>query len=232
MSTASTLISAALRKLGVLAAGETLQGNDAVDALEAFNGMLESWRLEGLMSHASTFQIVSWEAATASKTIGSGGVIAATRPVDVLAAVWEVDNVTYPLDLIDGTDWLQLDPDDLTGTPECLFFDADYPLGILKLWPIPDNAGTLKLQSPYPFAAYALGDTISLPPGLERAIIYNLAIELAPEYQIEPSQVVVALARDSKTDVKRNNLRVPRLKLPSNMPGLGRMKSDITNDVG
>jgi len=232
MATATTLISAALRKLGVLAAGETLQGNDAVDALEAFNGMLESWRLEGLMSHASTFQNVSWAAAVPSKTIGSGGDVSATRPVDVLAAVWEVNNVTYPIDLIDGTDWLELDPDDLTGTPECLFFDAAYPLGVLKIWPIPDNAGTLKIQSPYPFAAYALGDTISLPPGLERAITYNLAIELAPEYQIEPSQVVVALARDSKADVKRNNLKVPRLKLPQNLPGMGRVKSDIANDVG
>lgn len=227
MSTASSLIAASLRKLGVLAAGETLQGNDAVDGLAALNGMLESWRLEGLMSHTSTFNSISWAATVPSKTIGTGGDVAVTRPVDILSAVWEVGNVTYPIDLINGTDWLDLDPDDLTGTPECLYFDAAFPLGVLKVWPIPDNAGTLKIQSPYPFATYALADTISIPPGVERAIIYNLAIELAPEYEKEPSQVVVALARDAKSDVKRNNLKVPRLKLPSNLPGMPGLKSDI-----
>ena len=227
MATASTLISASLRKLGVLAAGETLQGNDAVDGLSALNNMLESWRLEGLMSHTSTFNSISWASAVASKTIGTGGDVVTTRPVDILSAVWEVNNVNYPVDLINGSDWIELDPDDLTGTPECLYFDAAYPLGVLKVWPIPDNAGTLKIQSPYPFATYAIGDTISLPPGVERAIIYNLAIELASEYEKEPPQVVLGLARDSKADVKRNNLKVPRLKLPSNLPGMPGLKSDI-----
>jgi len=43
-----------------------------------------------------------------------------------------------------------------------------------------------------------------LPPGYERALRLNLAVELMPEYQVA-NQQVAAMARQAKAGIKRTN---------------------------
>jgi hypothetical protein len=51
----------------------------------------------------------------------------------------------------------------------------------------------------------ALDTVLHFPPGYMRAFAYNLAMEMAPEYGIEPSQQVTRIAMTSKRNLKRIN---------------------------
>jgi hypothetical protein len=57
-----------------------------------------------------------------------------------------------------------------------------------------------KLNQPATLATQML-----FPPGYLRAFTYNLAMEIAPEYGIEPSAQVQRIAMTSKRDLKRIN---------------------------
>jgi hypothetical protein len=46
---------------------------------------------------------------------------------------------------------------------------------------------------------------LAFPPGYLRAFTYNLAMELAPEFGVEPTPQVQRIAMASKRDIKRIN---------------------------
>jgi hypothetical protein len=50
-----------------------------------------------------------------------------------------------------------------------------------------------------------LATDILFPPGYLRAFVYNLAMEFAPEFGVEPSPQVQRIAMTSKRDLKRIN---------------------------
>lgn len=51
------------------------------------------------------------------------------------------------------------------------------------------------------------GDTVPAPDSALRAVAYNLAIELAPEYGVEPSAEVVRGAIDGMADLRRDSIK-------------------------
>jgi hypothetical protein len=50
-----------------------------------------------------------------------------------------------------------------------------------------------------------LATDLFFPPGYLRAFTYNLAMEIAPEFGVEPSPQVQRIAMTSKRDLKRIN---------------------------
>ena len=59
----------------------------------------------------------------------------------------------------------------------------------------------------------ALTSTVALPPGYRRMIITNLALELAPAFDKQPSPATIAAASDSIAAVKRGNKRLMDLSI-------------------
>ena len=75
------------------------------------------------------------------------------------------------------------------------------------------------------FTQYTSNDTtIDLPQGYLPALKFNLAMEIAGEFESEPSLIVQRRAMDTLKNVKRlNNLhRVPRMRYKSSQPGMNR----------
>jgi hypothetical protein len=50
-----------------------------------------------------------------------------------------------------------------------------------------------------------LATNLTFPPGYLRAFVYNLAMEFAPEFGVEPSPQVQRIAMTSKRNLKRVN---------------------------
>ena len=94
--------------------------------------------------------------------------------------------------------------------PDYLYYNPTYPFGTITLYPVPNIALQLILSQTSKLLDISyLQQVISLPPGYERALIYNLAIELAPRYgrasQVVPGSTIWRLAKESFADLKRTN---------------------------
>lgn len=199
-TSALNIITEAAQLLGVVFKSESLSSDEANDGLIALNDMLDSWSNDGLIISAYTLESFSLTGA-ASYTIGSGGTFNTVRPISIATAVIRYSSVDYPLEFITQEAYQQqIAIKTLTSPiPDYITYDNDYPLGKIKLYPLDTAGSTLYLQSNKPLTNLsALTTTVSLPPGWKRALKYNLALELAPQYTDNPpSPLVIQTARES-----------------------------------
>jgi hypothetical protein len=213
MTTATDIINQSLRLLGVLAtdSSETTTAGEAADCLLRMNDMLDSWSTENIATYVRLTQSFPLVAGTSSYTIGPTGTIVATRPMTILPTpyVRDFNGNDYPLVILNNEEW------DRIGTkynvnadiPDAIHYDPGYPNGTMIIWPQPTIAYTLFFECDAQLATLAVLSTpIVFPPGYQRAITYNLALEIHgmfPERDLPPS--VVQIARDSKANIKRIN---------------------------
>lgn len=207
MATAGSIITRALRLLGALGEGQTPSATQYTDGLEVLNAMVDSWRNERLMVYQLQKESVSWVSG-ASKTIGAGGDWNTTRPVRIEAAfVRDAMGNDYPMQVLrDRTEYDAIILKTTTSNlPSWLFYDPAYPLGTIYLYPVPSASVTIYIDTWAVLSGFSsTSDSISLPPGYERALAYNLAVDWAPEFgEAQPN--VIQLAASSKRGVKSIN---------------------------
>lgn len=207
MATAQTLITRALRLLSVVGSGVTPDSNALTDGLTALNAMLEGWRNQPWASWSIDEVTASIVANKQSYTMGPTGDINTTRPINIENARLQLLGVDYPVQIIDQAQWAGIRVKSLkSNIPRYLYPTGDYPLITLNLWPIPTQNAALIMGVVHPMSGFsALGDTVSLPPGYEQAIAYNLAICLAPEFGVSASGEVAKIARQALAEIKRMN---------------------------
>jgi hypothetical protein len=186
------LIKASLRKLGVLASGEEPSASEAQDALTALNAMIASWRTQSLIAYAVLPEDFAFVAGQKSYTMGPGGDWDTVRPIRV-----EKVQMTYttdspqPLNL--GITMIDLDqyqnlvvPDTTSTIPQFVYVDDNFPLRRLFFYTVPQNVYPVQVFSWRSITQFPdINTTISLLDGYERALTFNLALEIAAEYGAE-----------------------------------------------
>lgn len=206
----SSLISMSLRKIGALSSGETIETARQSEALSALQVMLRSWGALSLNVFATVKENFTLSSGTASYTWGSGGTFATTRP-QVIAGAYVLDsaNVSHPVDMITETQYRDISVKTTSGRPDSLFYYKNYPLGTVYLYPVPDAAEALYIDSYKQFTETSsfglVTDTLSFPSEYEEAIVYNLAIRLAPEYGKTVSVEVSSIAKKAYDDLVTSN---------------------------
>jgi hypothetical protein len=213
--TVRDLIKGSLRLIKVLAAGEVPKAEEQTEAFEALNSMINTWSAEGLMIFKVTPEEFTLTANDGSYTLGaSGGDFTTSRPSEIIRASLKSGNSEYPVSIINTQEYADIPDKTSTSTiPQKLYIDGGYPLLTLKLWPVPSAANTLVLYSLKPLTAFSsVNDTVSLPPGFEEALKFNLAKRLAIEYGAALSAEADQIARDSLTVIKRKNSRPTYLR--------------------
>lgn len=215
MTTASDIITRAGKALGYLGRTEVLSAGDANDGLVVFNAMLDSWSNERLLSYVVLQRSFSLVAGTQTYTIGSGGVINSTRPSNVLSAfVRDSNNNDYPMRIVPNDVWDNIGLKTITSQiPDTLFYDPQYPLGVINIFPIPLLPYTVYFDSTLDQVdATGLTSTISMPVGYELAYVLNLAIEMMTAGfpcllgQKEIAALVENASR-AKANIKRVNIK-------------------------
>jgi hypothetical protein len=225
-STGLQLITDALLICGAHAAGEAVADVDSAQGLRMLNQMLDSWRLESLLVYAIDRQVVNLVAAQGTYTIGTGGDFNLTRPVKIERAGF-VDNsvspaLELPMRVLSDNEYQEIVLKGLQSPwAYWLYYDQAYPLGNVVLWPVPTLTRQVALYLWHPLSQVAsTGTTVDLPPGYEKAIVWNLALDLAPTYGRELSPMVLKTAIDAKAAIKIVN-SAPQL-LKTDVPRRGR----------
>lgn len=207
VTTARDLIEKSLKEILVLGIQDTITADELNDGLDALNLMLDTWWSERLACFAlrrETFALVQGQQ---TYTIGPGGNFNTTWPMRIAYATASLQNVDYPLEIVDAGVWESIPYKLSQGIPMCLFYDRQWPLGNINLFPIPPQSGlSLRIDSYERLQSFAtLTTNIDLPPGYARAIITNLAVEQCSQYNKKPADDLVKRAAESKAWVKRLN---------------------------
>jgi hypothetical protein len=207
MATARDLIKGSLRLIGAIAAGETPSAAEQADALSTLNEMLDSWSLERLAVPARIRE--EFAVSTSPVTMGSGADLDTARPIRIEAAAVMINNVEHPIEVVGHDEWSEIKQKSLTSTlPTHLYPQGTTPLETINLWPMPSGSVTLVLYSWKALSQLATATSdVELPNGYLRALRYNLAIELAPEYGKVASAEIAKIAKESKENIKRANKR-------------------------
>ncbi len=214
--TSRDLVSASLRLVGALAPGEALQAAEATDGLAALNRMLGTWSTERLLIPSRIRETFALTATDASYTMGpTTGDFDTDRPQRIEAAAILKDNVEYPVRLLTQDEYAAIpDKTSTTQIPTTLYAEETFPLFTLNLWPVPSEVNDIVLYSWKPLDEYPdLSTDVSTAPGVDDALIQNLAIRLAPEYRRQVTPELVALAVESKAAIKRMNMRPSLLRV-------------------
>tara|TARA_R110000868_G_scaffold36151_1_gene128665 strand:+ start:740 stop:1453 length:714 start_codon:yes stop_codon:yes gene_type:complete len=207
--TAGDQINRAFRLLGILAEGETPSASMSQDALMALNQMIDSWNIERLSVFCTQDQIFTWPSGFISRTLGPSGDFVGLRPVlfDDATYFKAPNGVSYGIKFINQQQYNGIAVKTVTSTyPQVIFVNMTYPDAEIYLYPRPTQdlefhfVSVQELDNPA-----TLATDLFFPPGYLRAFTYNLAMEIAPEFGVEPSPQVMRIAMTSKRDLKRIN---------------------------
>lgn len=209
-ATAGELIKGSLRLIGVLAEGEEPSASVMQDAIMAMNQMIQSWDTERLSVFSTQDQVFTWPAYTASRSIGPTGDFVGNRPIEIDDATYFKDpssGLSFGVKLINQQQYDGIAFKTVTSTyPQVLWVNNTFPDMELTIYPVPIKALEWHIISVDQLTEVdSVATDIYFPPGYLRAFRFNLAMELAPEFGVEPSPQVTRIAMTSKRNIKRIN---------------------------
>lgn len=224
MATAGDLITGALRLIGQLAEGETASPETTNDALVAMNQMIDSWSTERLSVYSTQDQVFTWPPTTISRTLGPTGDFVGNRPILIDDATYFRDpgtGVSFGIKLINQQQYDGIAVKTVTTTyPQVLWYNTTMPNIEMFLYPVPTRALEWHFISVDELAQPAMLSTVlSFPPGYLRAFRFNLAVEIATEFGMEPPANVARIAMASKRTIKRINNPEDIMALPYSIVG-------------
>lgn len=221
MATPSTMILRSLRLIGEKSVGGTLTSDEQTAYLADLNAMLESWSLERLMCYQVVEESKALTTSDGVYTIGSGGDWDTARPTKIVQAwIRDSDNNDSSLVIINANSYNSIVAKTTDGTyPEYLYYDGAFATGLatIYLYPEPSANLTLYISSWKQLQTFAtISTTLVLPPGYQRAIEYNFAIEVAGGFR-PVSNEVIKIARESKAAIKSLNSPDIFLSMPAGL---------------
>lgn len=249
-TTAGDICKASLKECGAIGSGQTPGAEDITDAQARLQWMLQQWnRKRWLVYHLVDYSVVSTGALF--YTIGPGGNLdtnskqnpfspafgPAFGPANVVSArpariessflrqltQSQPNQIDYPMNVLQSReDYNKIALKQLMSFPGYVWLDADWPLGKVYPWPVPQpNIYALHVtvmeQLPPMFAT--LATVINLPYEYFNAMVLNLALRLRPKYGIQTFQgdQLPGLAKDSLNVLRGSNVQIAQLALPGEL---------------
>lgn len=214
-------VTRALRLLGVCDPTETPEPEDAETGFTVLNDMVDAWGTQRQTIYKITRNVFSLTSGTSTYLLGPSGTWALTlRPVWIdrvsVIPVNSGTGNTGPLEIplgnvLDIAQYQAISIKTATSAyPTKVYWDRSFVgsgLSNIVVYPVPTSTtAAIVLYIPSALTQFADQSTqYQFPPGYAKALRYNLAVELAPEYGIEVPKVVARQAGSSLADIKRAN---------------------------
>lgn len=242
--TAHDLITASLKSIGVIAAGETASAEDAADGLSRLNDLMDAFSTERLTIYEVVRTTKTLTAGTASYSIRSGGDINIVRPVWIERAglIQDINadpQTEQPIRVLTDQEWARVAQKDFDSTyVQGIYYTHGWSAGersLIYVYPVPTTSTTaLVLYTP----GVATGEFADLttdytfPQGYRRFFRTALALELAPEFAAPISPELREQARDARANVKRANVRFAELGIDAALRSTGSLLHRSRFDAG
>lgn len=231
MTTINDLIRMSMRKIGVLASGEPLNADEGQDALLCLQMMIDSWNNETLL--IPTINVVTKDLinGVTEYTIGNynGGTapdnhIETARPKEILSAfLRDKTGTDYIQQIITTKTYSRISRKHNIGRSGYMYVRKSFPLDTILFTSAPYSGDVLHMELVQPLSdilkTASLVEEVNLPTGYQRAIVYNLCLDLADEWGRQISPSVATIATESKKLIKRNNYRTLTLGIDRSLVG-------------
>lgn len=232
MTIAQDLVNASLRKLG----NHSPQLVDQNNALQALNGLIASLSARRLFIPSLTRENFPLTINVGSYTIGPSGTFNTVRPSKIENAYLRDGTLDYSLNVVTNlSDYDRITLKNTKSIPTGFVYLQEFPLGAILFNYAPDKAYILFIDSWKALTGFAsLPTPFSMPPEYERALIFNLAVEIASEYDQNLAQEVMAIANESMAIIEAVNHQPPaELGFDCRIVGAGSRQGDrLQNEVG
>lgn len=234
---ASDIITDMLQKIGVYAPGEQIADSDMSRGLTVLNDMIDQWQNERLFIYALTPVVLTLANTVQSYTIGPVGTIGnivTGRPSAIQggpgAASVTVGSSTYLVNVVSEIEWGGIESKNpMPGVPDTLYYDNQYPVGVLNVAPVPNATMALTFYQLSAFSSFANYSTqASFSQGTVDALKNNLAVTAKPYFtmaQLDPliaqrAEITKEFIRTSGTTSRARLKRSPsQIGKPSGLPG-------------
>jgi hypothetical protein len=213
--TGRTLVTNALRLLGVIQPNEVPTADDMTTGLYALNELIDGWGAQRLTIPVVAHTSYALTTGVQTYTIGPSGTWNQAWPNSIEGAqvVWTSAGLVYriPVQIVTNAGWELIGQQGLRAPwPWVVYYSRTFPLGTVKVWPIPDGTQTvsLELNTPTAVAPFAtLDTTYAFQPAYAKALRFNLAVAMAPEYPGRPiDPLILQGAAESLGNLKGTNV--------------------------
>ena len=222
MATALDIVKRSMRLIKALGSGETPTNDEQTDGITALNDMLDSWSIQSLAIYQVQDEAFTWASGNATRTMGDGGDFDTDRPIEIVGMYQRQDDIDYPIQKASQQQYSAIvDKTTRSTIVTWVYPDMAYPLATLYAWPVPSVNVSIHIQSWKPLQSFSTATTeIALPPGYKEAIVYNLAVRLADEYETDVPPSVFRRAASGLRTIKQRNNRTPNSVIePAYMSG-------------
>lgn len=210
MATVRDMLEDAQRIIGVISDGENISAAGAANGLNKLNNMIDEWSADGFPIYTQVREEFTFVAGQASYTMGTGANFNTTRPIviqQVTAIQVTPTPLEIPIEVINVQKYSSIQIKSIQSTFPYYVYDAGgFPNLTLHFFPVPQTTNKVAIYSLKPLTLFtSINETVSLPQGYKKALIYNLAMEWAEDYGKSTSAKVDKIAVDSKATISRAN---------------------------
>lgn len=227
MTTPVEIINLALKQVGVLGVGQTASAEDVTDCFAILNMMIAQWSVKRNIVH-QILDVPCVATGAQTYTVGAGSDFSTPRPSKIFGAYCRQlsppsQPVDYQLEVLHSqTDWGRVSTKSMGSMPSLVYYDPQFPVGVLHVWPVATNGYEIHIQVLSPIAQFATAyDDIQLPNEYMEALMWNLSGRLYPMYGLQPNQVVIKLADASLATLRQANSQIGKLYMPAAVIGRG-----------
>lgn len=222
----SQIVLDAVIEVRVGRAADSLEPEVQAWVVRKLNRMFDKWNADPAANYAVGFASYTPTVNVGTRTLGPGGQWVTSQRPDHLKGANVILNtstpvVRVPITLRDEYWWLKNAVQGVSSAVVTdIYYEADFPLGVVNLWPVPTVAYPIELMTDTPFSTLAVTDTIYLPFGFQEAIVLSLAELIAPGLGQNVSQDLKDAATDARVIVFGNNVTSRNIRTrDGGMPG-------------
>jgi hypothetical protein len=218
LTTPLDIIIDALEKLNVYAPGETPTDADGSRGFQLLHDLVDQWADDSIQLFQITPIAVFLQGGTQTYTLGQGGTVLGSWAQRVLigpnVGSVIIGGVTTPLSSVSAIEWNAiyntLQPSTPpTGIPVAVYYDPQFPLGLLNFSPVPSDDGMAFIGGYYGLTNFPTALTlpdVTLAPGQQLGLTANLALMFHSYFQVgQITPDLVAQAQQAKTTLTLTN---------------------------